>query len=153
MRFVSVTAHAFGPLHEATLEFAEGMTVVYGPNESGKSSWHAALYAGLCGRRRRGGLNREDREFAERHRPWDVEGWRVSARLVLDDARRVELQHDLDGRVDCHAKDLDLGMDLSSGILTDGSPDGARWVGLDRNSFLATAGVAQAQLLEVLAHA
>ena len=53
MLFESVKAHAFGPFHDATLELAPGMNVVYGPNEAGKSSWRAALYAGLCGTRRR----------------------------------------------------------------------------------------------------
>ena len=59
MRIERVVAHAFGPLIDATLDLAPGMTVVYGPNEAGKSSWHAALYAGLCGvRRGRGGADR-----------------------------------------------------------------------------------------------
>ena len=49
MRIESVTAHAFGPFVDETLDLARGMTVIYGPNESGKSTWHAALYAGLCG--------------------------------------------------------------------------------------------------------
>ena len=52
MRIESVTAHAFGPLAGQTLELAPGMTVVTGLNESGKSSWHAAFYSALCGRRR-----------------------------------------------------------------------------------------------------
>ena len=84
MRIRSVTAHAFGPLAGATLEFAEAMTVVHGPNESGKSTWHAAIYAALCGRRRvRGRPNRDEEEFSDRHRPWDRADWVVSARLGL----------------------------------------------------------------------
>ena len=50
VRIESVTAHAFGPLTGETLELAPGLTVVAGVNESAKSSWHAALYAALCGR-------------------------------------------------------------------------------------------------------
>ena len=52
MRIRSVRIHAFGPFTEQTLELAEGMTVITGDNESGKSSWHAAIYAALCGVRR-----------------------------------------------------------------------------------------------------
>ena len=48
MRIREVTAHAFGPLAGETLEFAEGMTVISGDNESAKSTWHAAIYAALC---------------------------------------------------------------------------------------------------------
>jgi exonuclease SbcC len=144
-----VTAHAFGPLAEASLEFADGMTVIYGENESAKSSWHAATYAALCGRRR-GASTTEDRRFEARHRPWDRREWLVSAQVLLDDGRRVELRQDLAGRVDCHAKDLDLGTDLSGEVLADGMPDGARWLGLDRASFAATACIAQAKMLSIL---
>ena len=81
-----VTAHAFGPLRGATLELAPGLTVIYGPNESAKSTWHAAIYAALCGRRR--GARRDGAatsEFADRHRPWDHDEWLVTRR---DPARR-----------------------------------------------------------------
>ena len=45
MRFESVTAHAFGPFVGRSLELAPGLNVIHGPNEAGKSSLHAALYA------------------------------------------------------------------------------------------------------------
>ena len=153
MRFESVKAHDFGPFHEKTLDLAPGMNVVYGPNEAGKSSWHAALYAGLCGmRRRRGQPLKDDREFAERHRPWDGSGaWEVGAAVKLADGRRVELRHDLAGKVDSSAQDADLaGRDYSSEVLFDGSPDGSRWLGLNRKSFLSTACIRQADIFRVL---
>ncbi len=146
-----VRAHAFGPMVGDELEFADGLTVIYGENESAKSSWHAAVYAALCGRRRgRGVPTAEERRFAELHRPWDGTAWVVSAEVLLDDGRRVELRQDLDGRVDCHAKDLDLGRDCSAEIMNDGTPDAAKWLGLDRTSFAATACVGQAQVLRVM---
>ena len=52
MRFESATAHAFGPFVERRLEFGDGLTLIYGPNEAGKSTWHAVLFAALCGLRR-----------------------------------------------------------------------------------------------------
>ena len=71
MRIENVKAGAFGPFAGDTLELAPGMNVIYGPNESGKSSWHAAIYAALCGMKKtRGQPTREDRAFASRHRPW-----------------------------------------------------------------------------------
>jgi hypothetical protein len=149
VRIRSVTAHAFGPLVAQTLSLDEGLTVVHGPNESAKSTWHAAVYAALCGRRR-GAATAEDRRFEIRHRPWDREDWLVSAEIVLDDGRRVELRQDLAGRVDCHAIDLDLARDLSAEILNGGMPDASRWLGLDRRSFAATASIAQAAMLAVL---
>ena len=151
MRFESVTTYAFGRLRDETLQLAPGMNVIYGPNEAGKSTWHAALYAGLCGMRRgRGRARAEDSDFQARHKPWDGEGWEVGATITLKD-RRVTFRHDLDGRVDSSARDADLaGRDYSGEIMNDGAPDGARWLGLDRRSFLSTACVRQASILAVL---
>ncbi|HYC24079.1 MAG TPA: AAA family ATPase, partial [Candidatus Bathyarchaeia archaeon] len=149
MRFESVTADAFGPFVDRSLELARGLTIVHGANESGKSSWHAALYAALCGMRRGRGQARDDREFVDRHRPWSGEQWRVSAHVRLEDGREIELRHDLAGRVDSRATDVALGRDVSGEIIHDGSPDGSRWLGLDRQAFLATACVRQAELLRV----
>ena len=154
MRIEAVTAHAFGPLTDTTLDLAPGMTVVSGANESAKSSWHAALYSAVCGRRRgRGAQTKEERRYAELHRPWEGIEWRVSATVLLDDGRRVELTHDLEGKVDCRATDIALARDISNEIMYDGSPDGSRFLGLDRKSFAATACVNQAELLSVLAAA
>ena len=44
VRIESVTAIAFGPFRDVTLEFSPQLTIVYGPNETGKSSWHDAVY-------------------------------------------------------------------------------------------------------------
>ena len=85
MRILSAEAEAFGPLSDARLELARGMTVVHGPNESGKSSWHAALYAGLCGLRRGAGQRREDGVFRDRHKPWSGDDWRTGVRIELAD--------------------------------------------------------------------
>ena len=153
MRFESVRAHPFGPFRDATLHLAPGMNVVFGPNEAGKSTWHAALYAGLCGLRRGPGASRaEDRRFRDRHRPWDAGGaWAVSALVALADGRRVELRQDLAARVDCRASDADrAGRDYSGEILHEGAPDGSRWLGLTRRSFLAASSVRQAQILGLL---
>ena len=153
MRFESVKAYAFGPFRNESLELAPGMNVVYGPNEAGKSSWHAALYAGLCGMRRaRGRASKNDAEFAELHKPWDSNtSWDVGAIIRLDDGRRVELRHDLAGGVDSSARDVDLaGREYSNEIMFEGAPDGARWLGLDRRSFVMTACIRQADILGLL---
>lgn len=154
MRVERVTATGFGPLVEQTLAFAPGLTVVWGPNESGKSTWHAAVLAALCGRRRgRGAATRADRELTRRHRPWDGGEWAVSGELVLDDGRRIRMEQDLAGKVECRAVDLTLGRVVSGEILDDGTPDAARWVGLDRDTFAATAWVPQAGVLALTAAA
>jgi hypothetical protein len=126
------------------------MTLIWGINESGKSTWHAAIYAGLCGiRRTRGRGREEDVDFARRHRPWTSDEWKVSLTLTLADGRKIDLSRDLEGRVDCRATDAVLGRDVSSEIMVEGAPDGSHWLGLDRRSFLAIACVRQAELLAV----
>ena len=150
MRIQRVLARAFGPFHGASLGFAPGMTVVAGPNEAGKSSWHAATRLALTGlRRARGRATAADAAVAERHRPWDdPDDWSVEALVQLDDGRTVEIRQDLAGKVACAAIDVGLGRDVSDEIL-DGTPDASRWLGLDRDSFATTVSVSQAQVLAV----
>jgi exonuclease SbcC len=127
------------------------MTVIFGPNEAGKSTWHAAAHAALCGLRRgRGQPRLEEREFAALHKPWDGGSWEVSAVVRLADGREIELQQDLEGKVDCRAMDLQMSRDVSNEIMGDGSPDGSVWLGLDRRAFVATACVGQAEILSVM---
>jgi hypothetical protein len=151
MRFESIHAGAFGGLFDQDLRLAPGMNIIHGPNEAAKSTWHAAMSSALCGQRRaRGQLRREEREFTARHRPWDRTDWSVGCVVQLDSGRRIELRHDLVGGVDCRATDLALGRDISNEIMHESTPDGARYLGLDRESFVAIACVRQADILAVV---
>lgn len=152
MRIETVSAHAFGPFVGEKLQLAPGMTVIWGPNEAGKSSWHAALYFGLCGRRRASGQpTREERELRARHEPWDGGRWEAGTTIRLEDDRQIELRYDLRDLTNCRAIDLGLGGRDCSDEITVGNdaPDGARWLGLDRRTFLAVACVRQGDLLVV----
>ena len=150
MRIERIVARAFGPFRGEELSLAPGMTVVSGPNEAGKSSWHAALRLALTGLRRgKGPGTVAERQQAERHRPWDQpERWEVEARLRLADGRIIEISQDLAGKVDCRAVDVGLGRDVSHEIM-DGTPDASRWLGLTREAFASTISVSQAQILAV----
>lgn len=152
MHFESVTCGAFGPFRNQTLALKRGMNVIHGPNESGKSTWQAAIAAGLCGRRRKsGGRPKEDRLFEQRHRPWgDGNEWHVSAVIQLIDGRRIELWQDLADPAQSSARDLgNANRDLSSDINEDGSPDGSKWLGLNRKSFQSIACVRQSELVSI----
>lgn len=148
MRFERLVAISFGGLAKGSpMSFRPGMNVVYGPNEAGKSTWHAALFAALCGQRR--GRGRSAASMFEGYRPWSGGGWDVAAQLTLEDGRRVEIRQDLEMKIDCKAVDLVLANDVSHQIMNDGAPDGARWLGLDRDTFRAVASVEQADILSV----
>lgn len=151
MRFDIVYALSFGPFVDQKLRFTPGFNVVYGPNEAGKSTWHAALYAALCGLRRgRGRASPEESAFEQRHFPADRADWEVQCEVTLEDGRRIGIRQDLKGRVHCQAIDLQLGHDLSGALMNGGTPDGAKLVGLDRVAFGATAYVRQADLLGIV---
>ena len=153
MRFLSVRADSFGPFPaDATLPLTPGLNIVYGPNEAGKSSWHAAIYAGLCGiRRGKGKPAVEDQAFAEKHRPWshdESSDWAVTTLVELQDGRLVELHWDLVSKT-AEIADPATGRRLPLDLINEGSPDGALLLGLDRRAFIATACVGQAELLRV----
>lgn len=145
-----VIARAFGPLTDETLELGEGMTVIGGPNEAGKTSWHAATRLALTGVRRGPGRTKETAAVIERHRPWDSpDRWEVEARLHLSDGRTIDISQDLAGRVQSRARDVVLGDNVSMEIINEGTPDATRWLGLDRESFASVAAVSQAQIMAV----
>jgi DNA repair exonuclease SbcCD ATPase subunit len=145
-----VIARAFGPLADETLELGEGMTVIGGPNEAGKTSWHAATRLALTGVRRGPGRTKETAAVIERHRPWDSpDRWEVEARLHLADGRTIDISQDLAGRAQSRARDVVLGDNVSMEIINEGTPDATRWLGLDRESFASVAAVSQAQIMSV----
>ena len=150
MRFENINAPAFGPLQGDFLELSPGMNVIYGPNEAGKSSWHAALYAGLCGMRRGAGLRKEEREFARRHRPWGRAEWEVRVLISLADGRRVRILRNLAAGMS-RVEDADIASRAyANEIMHQNSPDGARWLNLNRQTFLSAACVRQTDILGIL---
>ena len=151
MRFESVTAHAFGPFRNQTLALASGVNVIYGANESGKSSWHAALQAGLCGvKNKKGPPTKQEKEFERRRRPWQgTDRWDVQAVIALADGRRVELRHDLAAKSGRASDAVVAGQDYSAEISDGSALNGARWLGLSRAAFLSTACVRQSEMLGV----
>src|SRR5947199_10107627 len=96
MKFLSVSSNGFGSLGSNSLTFAPKFTVVYGPNETGKSTWHAALYAAFCGMRRSRIQSWADGEFIQTYRPWNSpNAWEVNVRFLLQDGRNIELRQEL----------------------------------------------------------
>lgn len=159
MRIDEVRATAFGPFRGEKLLLAPGMNVVHGPNEAGKSTWFAATFAGLAGRRKaRGRGTAAAALFRNRHKPWTGSRWSAGVTVTLGDGQVLALEHDLakgesrivdgaDGRV-LSVGELEsrLGLDL----VTESSLDGTRLLGLNRDSARATVFTGQADVLRVL---
>src|SRR5262245_28279396 len=142
MRVRSVTAHAFGAIDETTLEFGEDLNIIVGPNGTGKSTWHAAIYAALTGKP--GDATMPVDRRLRRRRPRTRGAWAVAAEIERADGRTVRITQDLARPHDSIATDADTAADLAPGIRHEDGLDATRWLGLDRRSFAATAYVEQA---------
>lgn len=152
MWFKSIDARAFGPFVDRHLPFETGLNVVHGPNESGKSTLHAALTAALCGLRRRRGRDPAREKFTARYRPWgtaDGDPWRVKTEVVLDDGRCIAIERDFKNGT-TEAYHADMGREFSELPMNEGSEDAAKLVGLDRETFPMTASVRQASIVSDL---
>ncbi|MCL4448194.1 MAG: AAA family ATPase [Actinobacteria bacterium] len=152
MQIDEITAVSFGHLKNQTLTFAPGMTVIFGPNEAGKSTWHSAIYAALCGNINSLGINGSENaseQFIDLYHPWDGNEWVVQAVITLNDKRRVVIWRDLTGKTTPLIEDTKLNNDISTEITSKGTADASLWLGLDRQSFLATAFVRQADIFSI----
>lgn len=140
MRIWQVTAEPFGPLPAGQrLEFGPGLTVIVGPNESGKSAWHAAIYAALCGRP--AVLEERTRAFARLFHA-DPGRWVCSA-VVEHEGRMVPVRQDLIQPGESDARTVNGQADTGGCLRHAGGLDLTRWKGLDAASYAATAWVAQ----------
>lgn len=159
MRFERVIGTAFGALRGRQLDLDPAMTVIHGPNEAGKSTWFAALYAGLVGRKsQRGRQSAPQREFRRRHKPWAGSAWRVELILALDSGRRLHLKQNLadssiavtDAATGRQISVKELEREIGSALESDGTFDGSCLLGLDRDAVRSTLFVGQADVLAVL---
>lgn len=69
MRLIDLHIEGFGKFHDLDLRFAEGMNILYGHNEAGKSTLHAFLQAMLYGLERRPGVG-SAAKLHKKYRPW-----------------------------------------------------------------------------------
>src|SRR5436190_20342145 len=96
MRVERVMVHGFGKLAGRGLELGPGLTVVHGPNESGKSTSHAALRASLFGLVAGGRRTRDETAAIERHRPWSEPRYGAVLELADSAGRRLRVEWDFD---------------------------------------------------------
>ncbi|MBB2989655.1 hypothetical protein FHR72_001118 [Mycolicibacterium iranicum] len=150
MYITKVVGTAFGPFRGETLEFAPGLNVVHGPNEAGKSSWFNAIYTGLAGRRKyKGKGTAAETDYKNRHKPWSGSKWGVGLVVTLDDDRVLAIEQDL-ARGEWRITDGTTAKAFSdTGLLTEGSFDGTRFLGLNRQSARSTIFTGQADILRV----
>ena len=70
MKLIQAVSYGFGKFYQKSLSFQDGIHVIYGPNEAGKSTLHTFLGCMLFGLERgRGRAARGD--LYSRYLPWD----------------------------------------------------------------------------------
>ena len=113
MRLERLEVTGFGRLRQRRFEFGERVTVVLGPNESGKSTLHRAIRAALYGLEAGGpGRPRERSDWA-RWLPWAPGRFGLSLTYRLDAGRRLRVAQSFDrDRVQGQVQELG-GMDVT----------------------------------------
>ena len=120
MKIRKLYIRGFGKIEKLELELSKNINVIYGPNESGKSTIMAYIKALLYGIK--GG--RTDREGvasdAKRFRPWSIQEFGGYINLELDNGKAYRLDRDFEGNT---VKLYDDEFNDITGILS-GSKDG-----------------------------
>jgi hypothetical protein len=149
MKLVSVKLQGFGAL-SGRFKLDPQLTIVGGPNESGKSTLHTALRVALCGLDlpNRGRMPKETEEVLRRFRPWQGGDFRVEAEIELD-GHGYRFVRDLDQPDNSQVFDLVKGGDVTDQFRRGRTVDVSVGLGMSRDAFLAVSTVAQDQLLSL----
>ena len=85
MRFLDLYISGFGKFHDTAVSFEDGLNVIYGKNEAGKSTIHTFIRGMLFGiERQRGRAARND--IYSKYEPWENSGtYEGQLRLEYDD--------------------------------------------------------------------
>ncbi len=89
--------HGFGCLAQQEFEFHPGLNVIFGPNESGKSTLQQAVLSLLFGIYSRSRPTPQEKRYHERYRPWHVDQYGGELALQMDDGRKYLITRRFDG--------------------------------------------------------
>lgn len=93
MKLLDLHINGFGKFHDCSIRFEDGLNVIYGKNEAGKSTLHTFIRAMLFGMERQRGRAARTDQFS-RYKPWDLKGG-YGGRLRLEsDGHVYRLQRD-----------------------------------------------------------
>ncbi|MGN6380382.1 MAG: ATP-binding protein [Gaiellales bacterium] len=150
MRARTLRIHGFGRLTEREFELGDGLTIVHGPNEAGKSTLHAALTASLVGLAPGGRRTPRLAAAVERHRPWTHDRYASRLDLELATGRRLRLDWDF-ARWAFTVTDASTGDDITSdlGAGTDTDALCRKLYGASRDAYLKVASIPQGELTAI----
>ncbi|HHW08519.1 MAG TPA: AAA family ATPase [Firmicutes bacterium] len=110
----------FGRFHNKILDFQDGLNVVFGPNESGKTTIQQFIKGMLYGFKKPDAKRREWTEEQQRYEPWAGGQYRGSLEFVDEEGRAFRVERSFARSGDgVRLLDAVTGKDLSSSYPTD----------------------------------
>lgn len=145
MRLDQLRLTAFGRFRDRVLDLGPGLTIVYGPNEAGKSTVQRFVAGMLYGFARPGLKARRMLPEYEMCRPWAGVDYRGALLLTLDDGRQLRVERDF-ARHRVQVYDNQTGREL--GFATDARSEplfAQEWLHLSQPEFVSTVSIGQLQ--------
>ncbi|MDO5416625.1 MAG: AAA family ATPase [Lachnospiraceae bacterium] len=87
MKLLDLHINGFGKFHDRSISFADGLNIVYGKNEAGKSTLHSFIRSMLFGMERQRGRAARTDQFSK-YRPWDLKNG-YEGRLRLESGGHI----------------------------------------------------------------
>ncbi len=95
MRLLELDIKNFGKFHDRNIKLYDGLHLVYGENESGKSTLHAFIKAMLFGLERKRGRGSANDTFSK-YEPWDNENYYAGGLQFECGGKHFSLQRNFD---------------------------------------------------------
>lgn len=129
MKFTDIYISHFGKFSDRTFRFSDGLNVLYGKNEAGKSTLAAYLKFMLYGFPTKGARNAEDNDKLH-YMPWNGGAAAGSAEVATADGKHYRIERS------CGAKNTVRVVELpSEKEVHFGKPVGEEWFGTDDKAF------------------
>lgn len=136
MRIDKVEIDGFGKLNNVSFEFSDGVNLIYGENESGKSTLCEFILASFYGLPNESKKTQDDITPRKKYRPWNTECFGGRVYFTDDSGRNLVIERSFKGT---KRGDKAVLRDADSWQELDNSDDlGVKIFGLSREAFLKT---------------
>lgn len=146
MKVRKVQVGSFGRFQNLSLEFGDGLNVIYGPNEAGKSTLLRFIQGMLFGLQKPGAARRQPLPELERLSPWDGSSPRGVLLYRLDSGATYRVERDFGDKGYIRVYDAATGQELTSRFRQDRRKEllfAEEQLGLTDAMFAATACIGQ----------
>lgn len=128
---------SFGKFNNKVVDFSEGVNILYGENEAGKTTLHTFIKGMLFGLEGKHGKSKENNEY-EKYIPWDEpENYKGSMIIEADGVEYLIERNFLKSEKSCKITRLDTGRELDQDEIED------LFYGFDENCYYNTISISQ----------